>query len=104
MFSLRFVDKWSIDGCRTREREADRGNKEIFEKKAKKGSYYTTGYILTTLISREDRIALLIPMVKIVNQRLVLNQASMNSTQASFTLPLSFVAFAECCCGGLVCT
>ena len=28
----------------------------------------TTGYILRTLISREDRIALLIPMVKIVNQ------------------------------------
>ena len=66
MFSLRFLDKWSIDGCRTREQEADRGNKEIFEKKAKKGSYYTTGYILITSISREDRIALLIPMVKIV--------------------------------------
>lgn len=90
------------------ERENERLTEEIrkyLKRKLRKVAIInTTGYILRTLISREDRIALLIPMVKIVNQRLVLNQASMNSTQASFTLPLSFVAFAECCCAGLVCT
>ena len=90
------------------ERENERLTEEIrkyLKRKLRKVAIInTTGYVLRTLISREDRIALLIPMVKIVNQRLVLNQASMNSTQALFTLPLSFVAFAECCCGGLVCT
>ena len=91
---------------------AERENKRLTEeirkylkrKLRKVAIINTTGYILTTLNSREDRIALLIPMVKIVNQRLVLNQASMNSTQALFTLPLSFVTFAACCCGGRVCT
>ena len=91
---------------------AERENKRLTEeirkylkrKLRKVAIINTTGYILTTLNSREDRIALLIPMVKIVNQRLVLNQASMNSAQALFTLPLSFVTFAKCCCGGRVCT
>ena len=52
------------------ERENERLTEEIrkyLKRKLRKvGSYYTTGYILRTLNSREDRIALLIPMVKIV--------------------------------------
>lgn len=80
------------------ERENERLTEEIrkyLKRKLRKVAIInTTGYILRTLISREDRIALLIPMVKTVNQRLVLNQASMNFTQALFTSPLSFVTFA----------